>query len=129
MKKPLNFLWIIFAIIPIPFLFPWYEYEQKVIRHKDAHYLGISFLLYIVITGLLSVKIKLRYVFLLAILSTIISLFLGSNYIPDDGGWFKPVGRNGAVIFIAIVALIGQLIVRIIGRSIFPKNYNQYLNK
>ncbi|MFJ7953749.1 hypothetical protein ACIQZG_19790 [Lysinibacillus sp. NPDC096418] len=43
---------------------------------------------------------------------TVISLIFGYFLIVDDGGWFKPIGRDSAIIFIAIVYILGQLIVR-----------------
>ncbi|MEC2872573.1 hypothetical protein ACIQHV_30790 [Bacillus bombysepticus] len=118
----MRILWIVIALIPVPFLFHFYEYGQRVIQGKEAPFLGIGLILFIIINGFLSKGIKIRYIFLVNIITGVLSLLLASNFIPDDGSWFKPVGRTGAVIFISIIYIIGQLLIRIISKCIFQKN-------
>ncbi|MDR4984721.1 hypothetical protein RGU74_13710 [Bacillus cereus] len=119
----MRILWFIVALIPIPFLFHLYEYGQVVIQHKEAPFLGTGLILFIIINGFLSKEIKIRYIFLVNIITGVLSLLLASNFIPDDGSWFKPVGRNGAVIFISIIYIIGQLLIRTISKYFFSKKH------
>jgi len=37
----------------------------------------------------------------------------------DDGSWFKPFGRDFAIIFVSVVYILGQLIIRGISKAIF----------
>ena len=37
-----------------------------------------------------------------------ISLLLAHFLIEDNGAWFKPFGRDAAVVFIALATVIGQ---------------------
>ncbi|MGA4466834.1 hypothetical protein ACPA2L_30170 [Bacillus bombysepticus] len=117
----MRILWFVVALIPIPFLFHFYEYGQRVIKGEEAPFLGIGLILFIIINGFSSKEIKIRYIFLVNIFTGVISLLLASKFIPDDGSWFTPVGRNGAVIFISIIYIIGQLLIRTISKYIFPK--------
>ena len=41
----------------------------------------------------------------------VISLIFG-YFLIDDAGWFQPIGRDGAIIFVAIIYILGQLIIR-----------------
>ena len=41
-----------------------------------------------------------------------ISLLLAHVLIENNGAWFKPFRRDAAVVFIAIVTVIGQLLLR-----------------
>ena len=68
--------------------------------------------MYIGITGILSVNHKKRYVLLMETIACGISLLLARFLIEDNGAWFKPFGRDAAVVFIAIVTVIGQLLLR-----------------
>ncbi len=60
---------------------------------------------------------------------TVIYLLLGYFFIVDDGSWFKPFGRDFAIIFISIVYMLGQLIIRGttrgIGTVIFSTKQNE----
>lgn len=114
-------LWLIVSLIPASFLFHYYEYGQH-IKHEEASFLLAGSIMYVVVSGLLSGAVKLRYIFCVNIITGVISVFLASNFILDDGGWFKPVGRDGAVIFVAIVFFTGQLFVRIFSRGFFTRN-------
>ncbi|MFD1609073.1 hypothetical protein [Oceanobacillus luteolus] len=108
---------IIFSLFPIPFLFHYYEYNSHLAK-QEAVFLFPGFLLFIIIVGILMRKIKLSLFLAFSILMTIISLLLGNLFIVDDGSWFKPFGRDVAIIFISIVYILGQSIVRWISRPI-----------
>ena len=86
-------------------------------KREEASFLLIGSLLYVLVAGFLSLSVKLRTVFLLNGLSMLCSLILASYFIVDDGGWFKPVGRDGAVLFAAVICLVGQLFVRAITKQ------------
>ncbi|MDQ0428348.1 hypothetical protein QOZ98_001174 [Planomicrobium stackebrandtii] len=111
--------WLILTLIPAAFFFHFYEYGQHVQR-EEAPFLLVGSILYVVVTGFLSRHIKIRSVILVNTISLIISLVLAIYFIPDDG-WFKPVGRGGAVVFVAVVSLVGQLIIRIISKEVLLK--------
>lgn len=108
--------WLILSLIPAPFLFHYYEYGQYM-KREEASFLLAGSILYVIVAGILSSKVKLRYIFLVNIINGVLSVLLASYYITDDGGWFKPIGRDGAVIFIAFIFFIGQLFVRLISRK------------
>ncbi|GMB07980.1 hypothetical protein [Thermolongibacillus altinsuensis] len=76
----------------------------------------IGFLLAIILAGVAATQVKIILVFLINLITMIFSLFLAASFIPNDPYWFTVVGRNGAVVFIAIIYLIGQLLVRWIVR-------------
>ncbi|GGB38844.1 hypothetical protein GCM10011409_15440 [Lentibacillus populi] len=122
MAKPyLGILWLIMTLIPAPFLFHFYEYGQYV-KRKDAPFLTLTSVLFVLIVGFLSGLIRNRYVVLVNILVAILSVVLALNFLPDNA-WFAPVGRNVAVILTAIVFLIGQLLVRAFSKHYFTKKY------
>ena len=112
----MKILWVIVSIVPAAFLFHYYEYGQYV-KREEASFLLVGSLLYVLVAGFLSHSVKLRTVFLLNGLSVLLSLTLASYFIVDDGGWFKPVGRDGAVLFAAVIYLVGQLLVRAIAKQ------------
>ncbi|MBO0600122.1 hypothetical protein I2483_00460 [Sporosarcina sp. E16_3] len=114
-------LWLIVSLIPAPFLFHYYEYGQHM-KHEEATFLLASSILYVVVSGLLSGAVKLRFIFCVNIITGVLSVFLATNFIVDEGGWFKPVGRDGAVIFVTFVFFTGQLLVRLFLRAFFVKN-------
>ncbi|TCL53294.1 hypothetical protein EDD69_101302 [Thermolongibacillus altinsuensis] len=107
--------WFFLSFVPVPFLFHFYEYGQHSQR-KEAPFLMIGFLLAIILAGVAATQVKIILVFLINLITMIFSLFLAASFIPNDPYWFTVVGRNGAVVFIAIIYLIGQLLVRWIVR-------------
>ena len=107
----MKYVYYAISLIPVAFLFHFYEYGQH-LKREPATLLGVGFILYIGITGILAVNHKKRYVLLIQIISCGISLVLAHFLIEDDGGWFKPFGRDVAVVFIAMIAVIGQLLLR-----------------
>ncbi|GKV70512.1 hypothetical protein NCCP2716_30100 [Sporosarcina sp. NCCP-2716] len=75
--------------------------------------------LFVLVVGFLSGLIRIQYVVLVNVVAAIVSVALASNYIVDDNDWFNPIGRNLAIIFTAIVFLIGQLFVRTASKKVF----------
>ena len=107
----MKYVYYIMLLIPVSFLFHFYEYGQY-LKREPATFLGFGWILYIGITGILSVNHKKRYVLLMQTIACGISLLLAHFLIEDNGAWFKPFGRDAAVVFIAIVTVIGQLLLR-----------------
>ncbi|WP_240375608.1 hypothetical protein [Bacillus piscicola] len=116
----LRMLWLILSLAPAAFLFHFYEYGQY-LKQEEASFLLLSSLLYVFIVGLLAGQIKLRYIILLHTITALLSVVLAITFIPDDGGWFAPVGRNVAVMLTAIPFFIGQLIMRTFSKRYFSK--------
>ncbi len=108
---------IIFSLLPIPFLFHYYEYNRHLAK-QEAVLLFPGFLLFMIVVGILMRKNKLPLLLTIGMLMTIISLLFGNLFIVDDGSWFKPFGRDVAIIFISIVYILGQSIVRWISRPL-----------
>lgn len=115
----MKILWLIFSLLPASFLFHFYEYGQH-IQGEDAPFLFIGSALFVVVTGILSSYIKIAYVILINISAGLFSLLLAMYSIPDDG-WFKPVGRDAAVIITAIVFFLGQLLIRSFSKPVLLK--------
>ncbi|PIC03870.1 hypothetical protein CS060_12750 [Anoxybacillus flavithermus] len=107
-KKALLFT---FFLIPVPFIFHFYEYGRYMER-KEAPFLLIGFLLAILLGGVIAAKINILLVSLLNGINLVLSLVFAVVFIPDDPGWFTVVGRNGAVIFIWMVYLGGQIVIK-----------------
>jgi hypothetical protein len=114
---------IILSLLPIPFLFHFYEYNSHLVK-QEAVLLFPAFLLFIIIVGIQLRKVKLPLFLGINILMTIISLMLGYFFIADDGSWFKPFGRDVAIIFISVVYILGQLIVRWISKAVSTDKEN-----
>ncbi|MDF2606831.1 MAG: hypothetical protein K0S34_1026 [Bacillales bacterium] len=110
---------IFFALFPIPFLFHFYEYNSR--HERQDTFLLLMFLLLIIIVGIQFRNINLSLFLGINIIMTLISLILGYFFIPNDGIWFKPFGRNGAIIFISAIYILGQLIIRS-----FSKTFSSY---
>ena len=110
--KVKRFIIIILSLFPVPFLFHLYEYNSHLAR-QDANLLFPIFLVFIIVVGISSRNIKLPLFFGLNIIMSIISLIFGSFFIVDDGGWFAPFGRDAAIIFISILYVLGQLIIKV----------------
>lgn len=108
---------LILALLPIPFLFHFYEYNSHLAR-QDANLLFPLLLLFVIIVGIQLRKVRLSLFFGINIVMTVISLILGYFFIVDDGGWFKPFGRDGAIIFVAVIYMLGQLIIRRISKGL-----------
>ena len=107
----------ILSLFPVPFFFHFYEYNSHLAR-QDAVFLLPVFLLFIIVLGITSRNIKLPLFFGVNFIMTVISLIFGYFLIVDDGSWFKPFGRDVAIIFISIIYVLGQLIIRGISKAI-----------
>ncbi|MBM7693210.1 glucan phosphoethanolaminetransferase (alkaline phosphatase superfamily) [Peribacillus deserti] len=85
--------WLILTLIPAPFLFHFFEYGQH-IKREEASFLYLGSVIFVIIIGLLSGQIRIRYVILVNVITGLLSMFLAMYLIPNDGGWFKPAGRD-----------------------------------
>lgn len=119
-NRYLDIVWLVMILIPAPFLFHFHEYGQYM-KREDAKYLLAVSVLYIVITGILSCALKVRYILLMNILTAIVSLVLAMNFISDDGGWFKPLGRDVVILLTAIPFFIGQLFIRMVAKLVIDR--------
>lgn len=108
---------IIFALLPIPFLFHFYEYNSH-LEGQEATLLFPLFLLFIILVGIQLRKLRLSLFLGISIIMTVISLILGHFFIVNDGSWFKPFGRDVAIIFISVIYVLGQLIIRWISKAL-----------
>ena len=115
----MNFIKIILSLIPVPFLFHLYEYNYCHLGEHDVVFLFPVFLLFIIVVGVTSRNIKLPLFFVVNFIMIVISLLFGYFFIMDDGSWFKPFGRDFAIIFVSVVYILGQLIIRGISKAIF----------
>ena len=111
--------WLILSLLPAAFFFHLYEFGQHV-KREDAPFLLIGCVLYVAATGILSSYIKIAYMIWVNIIAGFFSVLLAMYFIPDDG-WFKPVGRDVAIIITAIIFFLGQLLVRSVSKSILLK--------
>lgn len=124
-KQHIKTLWFITSLVPAPFLFHFYEYGQYV-KREEASYLLLACIVFISITGILSSTVKIRYVFLINIITAALSLVLAMNLITEDGGWFKPFGRDIVILLTAIPFFLGQLLVRMIAKPIFIREKKRH---
>lgn len=100
------------------FLFNYIETSQ--LEYGSEYALLVTFL-FIVLAGILSVKIKLKFIFLINIASALLSMFLGGMFITSPNeSWFNPFGMNFAIALMGSMILTGTLIVRTI--------YKQYIS-
>ncbi|MGY3189024.1 hypothetical protein [Lysinibacillus sp. TE18511] len=110
------FIRSILSLFPVPFLFHYYEYNSHLAR-QHADFLFPVFLVLIIVVGISSRNIKFPLFFGLNFIMTVISLIFGYFFIVDDGGWFKPFGRDAAIIFVSIIYILGQLIIRLFSKQ------------
>jgi len=108
---------IILLLFPFPFLFHFYEYNSH-LSNQEASFLFPLFLFFIIVVGVLSRNCHLILFFAMNFLMTAISLIFGHFFIDDDGSWFKPFGRDVAIIFVSFFYVLGQLIIRGISKGI-----------
>ncbi|WP_462405238.1 hypothetical protein [Gracilibacillus sp. Marseille-QA3620] len=108
----MKFIKIILSLIPVPFLFHFYEYNYCHLKGYDSALLFPVFIIFIIVVGVTSRNIKLPLFFGVNFIITVISLLLGYFFIVNDVSWFKPVTRDFAIIFVSVVYILGQLIIR-----------------
>lgn len=113
MKK---FIICMMSLFPVPFLYYFYEYNGYLNR-QDVDFLFPTFIVCIVVIGLLTRNMNLPLFFSINIMMTVISLILGHFFILDDGSWFKPFGKNGAMIFVSSIYILGQLFIRLLSKQ------------
>lgn len=106
----LKYIYYVLSLVPVAFLFHFYEYGQHLIR-EEASFLFPTWIIYILITGLLTMNIKKRNVLYFQLISCVISVILAKLWI-EDSYWFAPFGRDAAVILISGVTCAGQFIIR-----------------
>lgn len=113
----MKFIKFILSLFPIPFFFHFYEYNSHLVK-QDAVLLFPASLFFIIVIGITSRKIKLPCFFGVNFIMTVISLMFGHFFIIDDGGWFTPFGRDVAIIFVSVIYILGQLIIRVVSNEI-----------
>jgi hypothetical protein len=109
----MKYLNYIVLLIPVPFLFHYYEYGQH-LKHQDAPFLFIGFLFFMFLSVITSKNIKFIPLFILTIIQTLISLYLASRFIENDTYWFKPFDRDKVVLLTSVAYFLGQLIIKAI---------------
>lgn len=67
---------------------------------------------------------RLPVFFGINIVMMFISLALGYFFIVNDGGWFKPFGRDFAIIFMSVIYVLGQLLIRGVSKWLFTVKEN-----
>lgn len=107
---------IILSLLPIPFLFHFYEYNSH-LENQSPVFLLPAYLFFIIVVGIQLRKVKWFLFFGNSIIMTVISLLLGYLFIIDDGSWFKPFGRDVAIIFTSVIYVFGQLIIRWLSKN------------
>ena len=70
------------------------------------------FLVSIILIGIITRKMTLPAFFWINLVMIIISLVLGHLFIADDRSWFRPFGRDAAILYVSLIYVTGQLIVR-----------------
>jgi hypothetical protein len=72
----------------MPFLFLYYEITQL---PNSASFLFAGTVLFVIITGLLSINIKLHFIVSVNIIPIFVSVVLGKQFIiPPNESWFNP---------------------------------------
>lgn len=101
---------LVILLTPMSFLF---HYIETALFTNASIFAFLGIFLFIVLAGIISVKIKPNFIFIINIASVLLSMFLGGMFItaPNES-WFNPFGMNFAIVFIGIIILIGILIVR-----------------
>lgn len=108
---------LVILLTPISFLF---HYMETSLFTNGSTFAFLGIFLFVVLAGIISVKIKPEFIFLINVLSVLLSMVLGRMFIisPNES-WFNPFGMNFAIVFIGIIILIGILIVRSFASKIF----------
>lgn len=110
---------LVILLIPMAFFF---HYIETSLFTNASIFAFIGTFIFIVLAGLMSVKSKLSFIFLIKTLSILLSIVLGGKFITAPNlSWFNPFGMNLAIVFTGIIILIGILIVRSFASSIFKK--------
>lgn len=103
----------------MPFLF---HYIEISLPANGAIFAFGSTLLFIILTGFLSVRSQLTLILSINLLSILFSLWLGKKFIiPPNGSWFNPFGMDFVIVLTGVIIFIGVLIVRYLASSLLLK--------
>lgn len=110
MKSTSRILWL----LPMSFLFHWME-----INLDNGFFLAVlGTIIYILFTGILSIKMKTMEILPTGFLSIGLSILLGNLWLtPPNASWFNPVGMNAALVFTSLLIFIGVFVVRFITKQ------------
>ncbi|NMH73578.1 hypothetical protein HF078_10865 [Bacillus sp. RO2] len=112
-------MWIVVSLIPMPFLFHYYEISQ---HPERADFLFIGILLFAGLVGFLSLKVKVGLIILVNLITIIVSVWLGTAFItPPNEGWFKPIGMNFAIVLTGVVLVVVVLVLRSVFKHVFSR--------
>ena len=108
---------VVILLAPMSFLF---HYIETSLFTNASIFAFLGTFLFIVLSSIISVKIKPNFIILINIVSILLSVFLGRMFItaPNES-WFNPFGMNFAIVFTGIIILIGILIVRSFANKTF----------
>ena len=115
-----NFIKLIQLIVlltPTAFLF---HYIETSLFENGFTFAFLGTILFVLFAGVISVKIKWNYIFLISILSILLSILLGGMFItaPNES-WFNPFGMHVVIGLTGLLILSGILIIRFIASRIF----------
>lgn len=109
-------LWIVVSLIPVPFLFHYYEIYQY---PEQANFLFIGTLLFAGVVGFLTMKVKVPFIILVNFITIIASVLLGAVFItPPNGSWFSPIGMEAAIVLTGVLFVVVVLIFRSVFRAV-----------
>ena len=108
---------VVILLAPMSFLF---HYIETSLFTNASNFAFLGTFLFIILSSIISVKIKPNFIILINIVSVLLSVFLGRIFItaPNES-WFNPFGMNFAIVFTGIIILIGILIVRSFANKTF----------
>lgn len=109
----MKYLNYIILLIPVPFLFHFYEYGQH-LKHQNAPFLFVGFLFFVTLAAITTRNMNFLKIFLLSIVQSLISLYLATKFIENDTYWFKPFDRDKVILITSFIYFLGQLLARAI---------------
>ncbi len=109
----MKYLNYIILLIPVPFLFHFYEYGQH-LKHQNAPFLFVGFLFFVTLAAITTRNMSFLKIFLLSIVQSLISLYLATKFIENDTYWFKTFDRDKVILITSLIYFLGQLLVRAI---------------
>lgn len=115
----MHYLWVGFSLIPVPFLFHYYETSRY---PGDADFLFIGTLLIAALVAFLSKRVKVSQLALVNIIMIALSVWLGVLFItPPNEAWFNPIGMSYAIVFTGVVIFLVELMLRSVIKAILSK--------
>lgn len=107
---------LIILLIPMSFLF---HYIETSISINGSIFAFLGTFLFMILAGIVSTKIKINFIVIISLLSSLLSMMLGRMFIisPNES-WFNPFGMNFAIVFTGIIILIGILIIRLFASKV-----------